>query len=62
MEQGEFKVNFQNYRDFYALKKKKKYVGDITYIVTGEDWLVIDLYSWSMNTSKVTLVYRKSKA
>ena len=62
MEQGEFKVNFQNYRDFYALNADEKYVGDITYIVTGEGWLVIDLYSWSMNTSKVTLVYRKSKA
>jgi len=45
-------------RDFYALNPDEKYVGDITYIQTGEGWLylatVIDLYSrkvvgWSMD-------------
>jgi len=53
-------------RDFYASGPDKKYVGDITYIRTGEGWLylatVIDLYSrkvvgWSMDsTMKVSLV------
>ena len=53
-------------RDFYALAPDTKYVGDITYISTGEGWLylatVIDLYSrkvvgWSMDdTMKVSLV------
>jgi transposase InsO family protein len=53
-------------RDFYASKPDEKYVGDITYISTGEGWLylatVIDLYSrrivgWSMDdTMKVSLV------
>ena len=53
-------------RDFYASNPNEKYVGDITYIPTGEGWLylatVIDLYSrkvvgWSMNdTMKVSLV------
>ena len=53
-------------RDFYASAPDVKYVGDITYISTGEGWLylatVIDLYSrkvvgWSMNdTMKVSLV------
>lgn len=53
-------------RDFYASAPDEKYVGDITYIPTGEGWLylatVIDLYSrkvigWSMNdTMKVSLV------
>ena len=53
-------------RDFYASNPDEKYVGDITYIHTGEGWLylatVIDLYSrkvvgWSMNdTMKVSLV------
>ena len=53
-------------RDFYASEPDAKYVGDITYIRTGEGWLylatVIDLYSrrvvgWSMNdTMKVSLV------
>ena len=53
-------------RDFYASNKDEKYVGDITYISTGEGWLylatVIDLYSrkvvgWSMDdTMKVSLV------
>ena len=53
-------------RDFYASNPDEKYVGDITYIPTGEGWLylatVIDLYSrkvvgWSMNdTMKVSLV------
>lgn len=53
-------------QDFYALNKDEKYVGDITYISTGEGWLylatVIDLYSrkvvgWSMDdTMKVSLV------
>ena len=53
-------------RDFYASTPDEKYVGDITYIPTGEGWLylatVIDLYSrkivgWSMNdTMKVSLV------
>ena len=36
-------------RDFKALSPDTKYVGDITYIATGEGWLylatVIDLYS-----------------
>ncbi|NQY20219.1 MAG: IS3 family transposase [Campylobacteraceae bacterium] len=45
-------------RDFYASNPDEKYVGDITYIQTGEGWLylatVIDLYSrkivgWSMD-------------
>ncbi len=53
-------------RDFYASNPDEKWVGDITYISTGEGWLylatVIDLYSrkivgWSMNdTMKVSLV------
>jgi len=53
-------------RDFYASSPDTKYVGDITYISTGEGWLylatVIDLYSrkvvgWSMDdTMKVSLV------
>ncbi len=53
-------------RDFYASAPDEKYVGDITYIRTGEGWLylatVIDLYSrkvvgWSMDdTMKVSLV------
>lgn len=53
-------------RDFYASNANEKYVGDITYIPTGEGWLylatVIDLYSrkivgWSMDdTMKVSLV------
>lgn len=53
-------------RDFYASNPNEKYVGDITYILTGEGWLylatVIDLYSrkvvgWSMDdTMKVSLV------
>jgi putative transposase len=53
-------------RDFYASAPDEKYVGDITYIATGEGWLylatVIDLYSrkvvgWSMDdTMKVSLV------
>ncbi len=53
-------------RDFYASAPDIKYVGDITYISTGEGWLylatVIDLYSrkvvgWSMDdTMKVSLV------
>jgi transposase InsO family protein len=52
-------------RDFYASNVNEKYVGDITYISTGEGWLylatVIDLYSrkivgWSMSDNmKVTL-------
>jgi transposase InsO family protein len=53
-------------RDFYASNPDEKWVGDITYIATGEGWLylatVIDLYSrrvvgWSMDdTMKVSLV------
>ena len=53
-------------QDFYASFPDEKYVGDITYISTGEGWLylatVIDLYSrkvvgWSMNDEmKVSLV------
>ena len=53
-------------RDFYASNPDEKYVGDITYISTGEGWLylatIIDLYSrkivgWSMDdTMKVSLV------
>lgn len=53
-------------QDFYASYPNQKYVGDITYISTGEGWLylatVIDLYSrkvvgWSMDdTMKVSLV------
>jgi len=53
-------------RDFYASAPDTKYVGDITYISTGEGWLylatVIDLYSrkivgWSMDDNmKVSLV------
>jgi len=53
-------------RDFYASNANEKWVGDITYIQTGEGWLylatVIDLYSrkvvgWSMDdTMKVSLV------
>ncbi|GGD50143.1 transposase [Malaciobacter pacificus] len=53
-------------RDFYASNPNEKYVGDITYIPTGEGWLylatVIDLYSrkvvgWSIDDSmKVSLV------
>ena len=53
-------------RDFYASYPDEKWVGDITYISTGEGWLylatVIDLYSrrvvgWSMDdTMKVSLV------
>jgi len=53
-------------RDFCASIPDTKYVGDITYIPTGEGWLylatVIDLYSrkvvgWSMDdTMKVSLV------
>ena len=50
-------------RDFYASELDKKYVGDITYIPTGEGWLylatVIDLYSrkvvgWSMDENMKT--------
>jgi len=53
-------------RDFYASNPNEKWVGDITYIPTGEGWLylatVIDLYSrkvvgWSMaDNMKVSLV------
>lgn len=53
-------------RDFYASSPDEKYVGDITYIPTGEGWLylatVIDLHSrkivgWSMDDNmKVSLV------
>jgi len=53
-------------RDFYASNPNEKWVGDITYISTGEGWLylatVIDLYSrrvvgWSMDDNmKVSLV------
>jgi len=53
-------------RDFYASAPDTKYVGDITYITTGEGWLylatVIDLYSrkvvgWSMDDNmRVSLV------
>ena len=53
-------------RDFYASNPNEKWIGDITYISTGEGWLylatVIDLYSrkvvgWSMDdTMKVSLV------
>ena len=53
-------------RDFYASNPNEKYVGDITYISTGEGWLylatVIDLYSrkivgWAMKDQiKVSLV------
>lgn len=53
-------------RGFYASNPDTKYVGDITYIPTGEGWLylatVIDLYSrkivgWSMDdTMKVSLI------
>ena len=53
-------------RDFYASTPDTKYVGDITYISTGEGWLylstVIDLYSrkvvgWAMaDNMKVSLV------
>jgi len=53
-------------RDFYASAPNEKWVGDITYISTGEGWLylatVIDLYSrrvvgWSMDDNmKVSLV------
>ncbi len=53
-------------RDFYASNPNEKWVGDITYIPTGEGWLylatAIDLYSrkvvgWSMDdTMKVSLV------
>jgi len=53
-------------KDFYTSNPNEKYVGDITYIPTGEGWLylatVIDLYSrkivgWSMDdTMKVSLV------
>jgi putative transposase len=53
-------------RDFYASTPDEKWLGDITYIHTGEGWLylatVIDLYSrkivgWSMDdTMKVSLV------
>jgi transposase InsO family protein len=53
-------------RDFYASNLNEKWVGDITYIPTGEGWLylatVIDLYSrkvvgWSMDDNmKVSLV------
>ena len=53
-------------RDFYASAPDEKWVGDITYISTGEGWLylatVIDLYSrkvvgWSMaDNMKVSLV------
>jgi len=53
-------------QDFYASNANEKYVGDITYISTGEGWLylatVIDLYSrrvvgWSIDdTMKVSLV------
>jgi len=53
-------------QDFYASNANEKYVGDITYISTGEGWIylatVIDLYSrrvvgWSMDdTMKVSLV------
>ena len=53
-------------RDFYASAPDTKYVGDITYISTGEGWLylatVIDLYSrkivgWAMDDNmKVSLV------
>ena len=53
-------------RDFYVSNPDEKYVGDITYVSTGEGWLylatVIDLYSrrvvgWSMDdTMKVSLV------
>ena len=53
-------------REFYTSELDTKYVGDITYINTGEGWLylatVIDLYSrrivaWSMDDNiKVSLV------
>lgn len=53
-------------RDFHASFPDEKYVGDITYIATGEGWLylatVIDLYSrkivgWAMaDNMKVSLV------
>jgi len=53
-------------QDFYASFPNQKYVGDITYISTGEGWLylatVIDLYSrkvvgWSMSDQmKVSIV------
>ena len=53
-------------QDFYASFPDEKYVGDITYILTGEGWLylatVIDLYSrkvvgWSMSDQmKVSIV------
>lgn len=53
-------------QDFYASFPNEKYIGDITYISTGEGWLylatVIDLYSrkvvgWSMSDNmKVSLV------
>lgn len=53
-------------QDFYASFPNEKYVGDITYISTGEGWLylatVIDLYSrkvvgWSMSDQmKISLV------
>lgn len=47
------------HQDFYASQPNQVYVGDITYVPTGEGWLhlaiVIDLCSrrvvgWSMNT------------
>ncbi len=50
-------------RDFYASYPDEKWVGDITYIPTNEDWLylatVIDLYSrrivgWSMDDNMKT--------
>ena len=50
-------------QDFYATSPNEIYVGDITYIPTGEGWLylatVIDLYSrkivgWSMDANMTT--------
>lgn len=51
------------HQDFYATTTNQIYVGDITYIPTGEGWLylatVIDLYSrrvvgWSMDANMTT--------
>lgn len=39
-------------QDFYPIGQNQKWVGDITYLRTGEGWLylavVIDLWSWSV--------------
>ena len=50
-------------RDFYASNPNEKYVGDITYISTGEGWLylatIIDLYSRKVVGWSIWITLRK---